>query len=131
MTDRDDRAFDLESLPKRVQISRHLIHREQPKVSAALTGIEAIVRADLCLGGYVRHDGIPGCRIRGEAMLQYNRRVAFPVARNIQLVAIHLDLVSVSYTHLRAHETVLDLVCRLLLEKKKNNTCTQQHTTHL
>ena len=25
----------------------------------------------------------------------------------------------VSYTHLRAHETVLDLVCRLLLEKKK------------
>ena len=27
---------------------------------------------------------------------------------------------SVSYTHLRAHETVLDLVCRLLLEKQKN-----------
>ena len=28
----------------------------------------------------------------------------------------------VSYTHLRAHETVLDLVCRLLLEKKKQKT---------
>ncbi|WDT36885.1 hypothetical protein PVA38_12095 [Streptococcus pneumoniae D39] len=28
------------------------------------------------------------------------------------------DSVAVSYTHLRAHETVLDLVCRLLLEKK-------------
>ena len=27
-------------------------------------------------------------------------------------------LAAVSYTHLRAHETVLDLVCRLLLEKK-------------
>ena len=27
----------------------------------------------------------------------------------------------VSYTHLRAHETVLDLVCRLLLEKKTHN----------
>ena len=26
---------------------------------------------------------------------------------------------AVSYTHLRAHENVLDLVCRLLLEKKK------------
>ena len=25
----------------------------------------------------------------------------------------------VSYTHLRAHETVLDVVCRLLLDKKK------------
>ena len=29
------------------------------------------------------------------------------------------SLCPVSYTHLRAHETVLDLVCRLLLEKKK------------
>ena len=29
--------------------------------------------------------------------------------------------IAVSYTHLRAHETVLDLVCRLLLEKKKYN----------
>ena len=33
----------------------------------------------------------------------------------------------VSYTHLRAHETVLDLVCRLLLEKKKHT----QHDTAL
>eukprot|EP00658_Telonema_sp_P-2_P078930 TRINITY_DN7510_c0_g1_i1.p1 TRINITY_DN7510_c0_g1~~TRINITY_DN7510_c0_g1_i1.p1 ORF type:complete len:109 (-),score=32.14 TRINITY_DN7510_c0_g1_i1:38-364(-) len=28
---------------------------------------------------------------------------------------------AVSYTHLRAHETPEHLVCRLLLEKKKNN----------
>ena len=28
---------------------------------------------------------------------------------------------AVSYTHLRAHETVLDIVCRLLLEKKKEH----------
>ena len=45
-----------------------------------------------------------------------------------QVNSIHLgDQVPVSYTHLRAHETVLDLVCRLLLEKKKqsnNITCT-------
>ena len=31
----------------------------------------------------------------------------------------------VSYTHLRAHETVLDLVCRLLLEKKKTTNTSQ------
>ena len=31
-------------------------------------------------------------------------------------------VIPVSYTHLRAHETVLDLVCRLLLEKKKQPT---------
>ena len=35
------------------------------------------------------------------------------------LLAEAKSKVSVSYTHLRAHETVLDLVCRLLLEKKK------------
>ena len=35
--------------------------------------------------------------------------------------------IPVSYTHLRAHETVLDLVCRLLLEKKK----TQQYSHEL
>src|SRR5665648_569182 len=29
-------------------------------------------------------------------------------------------VIAVSYTHLRAHETRHDLVCRLLLEKKKN-----------
>ena len=32
---------------------------------------------------------------------------------------IYRKEVPVSYTHLRAHETEADLVCRLLLEKKK------------
>ena len=42
-----------------------------------------------------------------------------------------LALGPVSYTHLRAHETVLDLVCRLLLEKKKTYepTLTSKYTT--
>ena len=37
-------------------------------------------------------------------------------------------IAAVSYTHLRAHETVLDLVCRLLLEKKKKKTYKQKKT---
>ena len=32
------------------------------------------------------------------------------------------DFMAVSYTPPRAHETVLDIVCRLLLEKKKIST---------
>ena len=38
----------------------------------------------------------------------------------------------VSYTHLRAHETGRNLVCRLLLEKKNTNTYNpqQQSTSH-
>ena len=38
-----------------------------------------------------------------------------------------LSLQPVSYTHLRAHETVLDLVCRLLLEKKTNPIYNNTH----
>ena len=37
----------------------------------------------------------------------------------------------VSYTHLRAHETVLDIVCRLLLEQKKQNKKKKQNTIHI
>ena len=37
---------------------------------------------------------------------------------------------AVSYTHLRAHETVLDLVCRLLLEKKKTPCITTSIHVH-
>ena len=36
----------------------------------------------------------------------------------------------VSYTHLRAHETVLDLVCRLLLETKNTNTSSSADTPY-
>ena len=43
---------------------------------------------------------------------------------------IKVRLVTVSYTHLRAHETVLDLVCRLLLEKKKNKIYYDQSNKH-
>ena len=39
-----------------------------------------------------------------------------------EIHTIFIRFLAVSYTHLRAHETVLDLVCRLLLEKKKQYT---------
>ena len=35
------------------------------------------------------------------------------------LFAYQRKIIAVSYTHLRAHETREDIVCRLLLEKKK------------
>ena len=61
-----------------------------------------------------------------------NRRLEFGLRPRLDLVKgtgdggrgaffdhLQPDFGAVSYTHLRAHETVLDLVCRLLLEKKK------------
>ena len=43
------------------------------------------------------------------------------------------DIVPVSYTHLRAHETLANLVCRLLLEKIFfNDTATTEiYTLHI
>ena len=42
-----------------------------------------------------------------------------------------ISTVPVSYTHLRAHETVLDLVCRLLLETKQKNKSYNGRQTEL
>src|SRR5660398_254448 len=47
----------------------------------------------------------------------HSRLCGFFVAYEILKVRCYLD--AVSYTHLRAHETKANLVCRLLLEKKK------------
>ena len=45
------------------------------------------------------------------------------------IVASSLEFDAVSYTHLRAHETKANLVCRLLLEKKKKTNKTNK-TNH-
>ena len=89
-------------------------------------------------GGEVR----PNWSVLGAATLDYVQeeyRKAFPPRRALQTPLRVVDhapargLVAVSYTHLRAHETVLDLVCRLLLEKKKtrNRHHSERPSTHL
>eukprot|EP00656_Telonema_subtile_P004626 TRINITY_DN12104_c0_g1_i3.p1 TRINITY_DN12104_c0_g1~~TRINITY_DN12104_c0_g1_i3.p1 ORF type:complete len:127 (-),score=30.08 TRINITY_DN12104_c0_g1_i3:38-418(-) len=52
----------------------------------------------------------------GDAM-HHMSVLLYTTERRDEAVAMCQDA-PVSYTHLRAHETVLDLVCRLLLEKK-------------
>src|SRR5450759_2936127 len=71
-------------------------------------------------------DGTPGLALRPQAR---NYACTIEPARHAVLPtpaiqwqssqSIEDDTASVSYTHLRAHETRHDLVCRLLLEKKK------------
>ena len=39
--------------------------------------------------------------------------------RNAESSNVLKDIGTVSYTHLRAHETLMNLVCRLLLEKSQ------------
>src|SRR5665648_112607 len=52
-----------------------------------------------------------------EVATELNARPCMTLAEITQAEAI--QCLPVSYTHLRAHETRHDLVCRLLLEKKK------------
>ena len=62
-------------------------------------------------------------RDRIDAERRINRReeiaLADGIIADVDAVFVGGAIDPVSYTHLRAHETVLDLVCRLLLEKKK------------
>ena len=48
-----------------------------------------------------------------------NARFIKPIDKDMLERMSDKPIIAVSYTHLRAHETVLDLVCRLLLEKTK------------
>ena len=52
--------------------------------------------------------------VRGGAAAGFDDQLRVAGGQGVRLEAV-------SYTHLRAHETVLDLVCRLLLEKKNNS----------
>ena len=59
----------------------------------------------------------------GQVFFVHNRVQSILIVRKrLEKLAPEARVVAVSYTHLRAHETVLDLVCRLLLEKKKQLT---------
>ena len=62
---------------------------------------------------------------RGIGILAQGREPCPTLARRDHNAVLAREAIAVSYTHLRAHETVLDLVCRLLLEKK--NTRINQH----
>ena len=53
-----------------------------------------------------------------EGSLYLGMQIGTPAVYSASKAAV-IGLTPVSYTHLRAHETVLDLVCRLLLEKKQ------------
>src|SRR5450759_4568907 len=73
-----------------------------------------------CCGACHQRAEVPGCLAVDQvskpiAVVRFDQRVV-GVQRLFEHVVATLD--SVSYTHLRAHETRHDLVCRLLLEKK-------------
>ena len=97
---------------------RSRIHANNGEVltEAAALGLGITLQPDFIVAGFLAAARVEP--ILGEfpipelgiyAMLPSNRHVSHRVR-------------AVSYTHLPAHETALDLVCRLLLAKKQTNT---------
>ena len=119
-------------------------------LSMEILTIEVEVRGVYTVQGVPVHvDGVAQIKIRGDDASIYTAAEQFLskgpegiVYVAHETLAGHLRAIlgmltveeiykAVSYTHLRAHETVLDLVCRLLLEKKKKkNKKKKTHTTH-
>ena len=67
----------------------------------------------------------------GELVRTLSTDVAVGAGANVVIISnVYRPHEPVSYTHLRAHETVLDFVCRLLLEKKTQDTA-RRWPTHV
>eukprot|EP00657_Telonema_sp_P-1_P006566 TRINITY_DN2556_c0_g1_i1.p1 TRINITY_DN2556_c0_g1~~TRINITY_DN2556_c0_g1_i1.p1 ORF type:complete len:113 (+),score=28.91 TRINITY_DN2556_c0_g1_i1:163-501(+) len=95
--------------------------------------IDGSVRTDssCCLKSLVRNSGkqLRGSRTNRRHLISSSKvSSSFSDGGTLRSTPV-LCVDTVSYTHLRAHETVLDLVCRLLLEKKKKKT-NQHNVAH-
>ena len=83
-----------------------------------LTGNAANLKADRKITAAVGTYTLTG----NAANLKADRKIVVGLG-TYTLTGNTANMVAVSYTHLRAHETELHLVCRLLLEKTKQVLC--------
>src|SRR5450759_5446537 len=73
----------------------------------------------IALGGALGFYAKPIAKLSAKIYLSFKESTWKAEPKEQKKVQKALTTLSVSYTHLRAHETRHDLVCRLLLEKKK------------
>ncbi len=95
------------------------INRSPAKTQAAL--LEVMEELKVTMDGETYAMGFPFFVIATQNPIEQEGTYKLPEAQLDRfLFRIKISYPEpVSYTHLRAHETVLDLVCRLLLEKKQ------------
>ena len=106
---------DLHEIARR---QRQMCIRDSARPLGAQTGIQMLAIGIGLEGGHPvqRVTGQFGRAERPALRRKLERRGGI----ELEIARLVIAFQPVSYTHLRAHETVLDLVCRLLLEKKKN-----------
>ena len=116
-------------VPDPIHVAAGHERRVKPGHRAAPDGhAEKLIDIVYILVGQIDHALAVGADIEGagkadvaagdQGAVDLDRRGAAVDRDGVQLADV--IGIPVSYTHLRAHETVLDLVCRLLLEKKNN-----------
>ena len=114
--DQTDRQLSNEAAMAQVELARHTALSVGDNVAAAsaqLAGARASLEnaaSELARNQELLRSALVARSVVDQALAQRNETAAQ----------------AVSYTHLRAHATVLDLVCRLLLETKKH-LLTQPH----
>ena len=106
--------------PRQQVIFLRKVHDEQLPFSARTYAITQIEVAQGALGR--RFDYGTLALFTSDAAQPVHLRDVPNPAQYARLIEEMVLPEPVSYTHLRAHETVLDLVCRLLLEKKNSST---------
>eukprot|EP00825_Cyclidium_porcatum_P009906 TRINITY_DN15061_c0_g1_i2.p2 TRINITY_DN15061_c0_g1~~TRINITY_DN15061_c0_g1_i2.p2 ORF type:complete len:224 (+),score=6.07 TRINITY_DN15061_c0_g1_i2:127-798(+) len=114
-----------------IQHMKHSINRRHFIKTAAVAGaavsaFQFIPARALGGAGFVAPSkritlGVIGLGIQGNGNMR--NFLGHPEMQVVAVCDVHAP---VSYTHLRAHETRHDLVCRLLLEKKKTTTIIQE-----
>src|SRR5665811_522074 len=85
--------------------------RKRAELDLEKRELAEVARREVEMGG----DRAPHPRLTAAFAFEFGPDALFEPVEHVA----HDRPEAVSYTHLRAHETVLDLVCRLLLEKKK------------
>ena len=106
----EKRTRDLEEK----ELGIHATNWLKEKLDGAISGDDDLVIRTELVGGVGKYGRLLGWLYIGDAELSLNEQMI----TEGYAWAYDGGTKPVSYTHLRAHETCADLVCRLLLEKK-------------
>ena len=109
-------------MPKLLEIATEYAHLKCVEPKPVMIAMAKLIQicGDKDIQDYDRKDARTFVDQYGKVKTTTIRRRLNSINAVFNWAAYELDLEPVSYTHLRAHETKANLVCRLLLEKKKN-----------